>query len=106
MRAAGAPGLPGRGRADMLTVAVWGMSMSSVEAITAAIARLPPEHVREVRAWRDEQAERAWDDQIQADERAGRLDAPIARAKAARLAGRTRGYRSETSGVPSDVVGS
>jgi hypothetical protein len=39
--------------------------MHSVEAITAAIAELPPEQVAQVRAWLAERAEAEWDAQIE-----------------------------------------
>ena len=64
--------------------------MSTVEAITAAIATLPPEEVARVRAWLDEQSEAAWDNQIEQDERAGRLKVLAERALAEHRAGRTR----------------
>ncbi len=64
--------------------------MSTVEAITAAIATLPPEEVARVRAWLDEQSEAAWDKQIEQDERAGRLNTLAERALAEHRAGRTR----------------
>lgn len=64
--------------------------MTTVEAITAAIAELPPEQVAEVRAWLNERAEGEWDAQIDQDERAGRLDALADRALAEHRAGRTR----------------
>jgi hypothetical protein len=64
--------------------------MSTVEAITNAIAQLPPEQVAQVRAWLAEYDERQWDDQIAQDERAGRLDVLAERALADHRAGRTR----------------
>jgi alkylhydroperoxidase family enzyme len=64
--------------------------MTTVEAITAAIAELPPEQVAQVRAWLNEHDEAEWDAQIEQDERAGRLDAPADRALAEYRAGRTR----------------
>lgn len=64
--------------------------MSTVEAITAAIAQLPPEQVAQVRAWLDERAEAEWDAQIERDEREGKLDALAERALAEHRAGRTR----------------
>lgn len=64
--------------------------MSPVEAITAAIAELPPEQIAEVRAWLTERAEAEWDAQIEQDERAGRLDVLAERAMAEHRAGRTR----------------
>ena len=64
--------------------------MSTVEAITAAIATLPPEEVARIREWLDEQFEAEWDKQIEQDERAGRLNVLAERALAAHRAGRTR----------------
>ena len=64
--------------------------MSTVEEITAAIERLPAEEVIRVRAWLVEYAERLWDEQIERDEREGRLDALIDRALEEHRAGRTR----------------
>jgi len=64
--------------------------MSTVEAITSAIAQLPPEQVAQIRAWLAEYDERQWDEQIAQDERAGRLDALAERALAEHRAGRTR----------------
>ena len=64
--------------------------MSTVEEITAAIERLPSREVARVRDWLVEYAERLWDEQIERDERAGRLDALIDRALEEHRAGRTR----------------
>lgn len=64
--------------------------MSTVEAITTAIAQLPPDQVAQVRAWLAEYDERLWDEQIAQDERDGRLDALAERALAEHRAGRTR----------------
>lgn len=64
--------------------------MTTVEAITAAIAELPPEQVAQIREWLNEQDEAEWDAQIERDERAGRLDALADRALADYRAGRTR----------------
>jgi hypothetical protein len=66
--------------------------MNTVEEITAAIARLSPDQVAEVRAWLIEREETAWDAQIEHDERAGRLNALAERALAEHQAGRTRPY--------------
>src|SRR5262245_53551166 len=67
-----------------------GMPMTTVEAITAAIAQLPPEQIEQIRAWLAERAEADWDAQIERDERAGKLDALAERALAEHRAGRTR----------------
>ena len=64
--------------------------MITVEAITSAIAELPPEQVAQIRAWLDERAAAEWDAQIEQDERAGRFDALAERALAEHRAGRTR----------------
>jgi len=64
--------------------------MTTVEAITAAIAELPREQVAQIREWLNEQDEAEWDAQIERDERAGRLDALADRALAEYRAGRTR----------------
>lgn len=64
--------------------------MSTVEEITAAIARLPEDQVGRVRAWLDAYVERRWDEQIERDEKAGRLDDLIDAALEEHRAGRTR----------------
>jgi hypothetical protein len=64
--------------------------MSTVEEITAAIEQLPADQVARIRAWLADYAERLWDEQIERDERAGRLDALIDRALTEHRAGRTR----------------
>jgi len=54
-----------------------GSNQNTVESITAAIAELPPAEVAQVREWLagwSEHAEAEWDNQIEADERSGRLD--------------------------------
>lgn len=64
--------------------------MSTVDEITAAIARLPLDDVARVRAWLEEYSQRMWDERIEADERIGRLDALIDKALEEHLAGRAR----------------
>jgi hypothetical protein len=64
--------------------------MTTVEAITAAIAELPPDQVAQIREWLNERDEAEWDAQIERDERAGRLDTLADRALAEYRAGRTR----------------
>jgi hypothetical protein len=64
--------------------------MSTVEEITAAIERLPADQVTRIRAWLAEYAERLWDEQIERDERDGRLDVLVERALKEHRAGRTR----------------
>ena len=48
--------------------------MSTVEEIEAAIQQLPPDQMAAFRAWFAEFDATAWDQQIAADEAAGRLD--------------------------------
>ena len=64
--------------------------MSTVEEITDAIQRLPADQVVRVRAWLADYAERLWDEQVEKDERAGRLDHLIDRAIKEHRHGRTR----------------
>jgi hypothetical protein len=64
--------------------------MNTVESITNAIAKLPPDQVAQIRAWLNEKAEAEWDAQIEQDERAGRLDALADRALAQHRAGLTK----------------
>jgi hypothetical protein len=64
--------------------------MKTVDAITTAIAQLPPGQVAQIRAWLNEQTEAEWDAQIEQDERAGRLSDLAERALADHRAGRTR----------------
>ena len=64
--------------------------MSTVEEITAAIERLSADDVDRVRVWLAEFAERLWDEQVERDERAGRLDTLIDKALEEHRAGRTR----------------
>lgn len=64
--------------------------MSTVEEITAAIEQLSADDVARVRAWLAEFAERLWDEQIERDERSGRLDTLIDNALEEHRAGRTR----------------
>jgi hypothetical protein len=64
--------------------------MNTVQSITDAIAKLPPDQVAQIRAWLNEKAEAEWDAQIEQDERAGRLDASADRALAQHRAGLTK----------------
>jgi hypothetical protein len=64
--------------------------MTTVESITAAIAELPPEQVAQIRDWLNERAEAESDAQIEADEKAGRLDVLAEKALAEHRTGRTR----------------
>jgi len=64
--------------------------MNTIEAITSAIAELPPEQVAQIRAWLNERAESDWDGQIEKDENAGKLTNLAERALAEHRAGLTR----------------
>jgi hypothetical protein len=64
--------------------------MNTIEAITSAIAELPPEQVAQIRAWLNERAESDWDAQIEKDEKAGKLTSMAERALAEHRAGLTR----------------
>ncbi len=64
--------------------------MTTVEEITAAIEHLSADDVARVRAWLAEFAERLWDQQIERDERAGRLDVLIDKALEEHRIGQTR----------------
>ena len=64
--------------------------MNTIEAITSAIAELPPEQVAQIREWLNERAESDWDAQIEKDENAGKLTNLAERALAEHRAGLTR----------------
>jgi hypothetical protein len=66
--------------------------MSTVEEITAAIEQLSADDVARVRAWLTEFSEQLWDEQIERDERASRLDALVDKALEEHRAGRTRPF--------------
>jgi hypothetical protein len=53
----------------------------SVAEIESAIAQLPPKDFAELIVWLQEYRERAWDEQIENDLAAGRLDAIVAEAE-------------------------
>jgi hypothetical protein len=62
--------------------------MSTVAEIESAIKNLKPREIREVGQLLDELREELWDQQIDADAKAGRLDKMIAKAKAGYRAGK------------------
>ena len=51
---------------------------------------LSPEELRSFRAWFAEFDARSWDQQIDADSKAGKLDSMVSEAKAEHQAGKTR----------------
>jgi hypothetical protein len=63
--------------------------MSTVEEITQAIERLPPDQLVHLRSWLLEYSERLWDEEIERDEREGRLDHFIKQAPGEHRSGRT-----------------
>ena len=62
--------------------------MSTVAEIESAIKNLKPREIRVVGQLLDELREELWDEQIDADAKAGRLDKMIAKAKAGYRAGK------------------
>ena len=62
----------------------------SVRELEIAISKLPPDQLAALGEWFDEYRADKWDRQIEADAKAGRLDALIAEAQADIAAGRTR----------------
>ena len=62
----------------------------SVQEIESAIANLPPDQLAALAEWFDEYRADEWDRQIEADAKAGRLDALVREAQADIAAGRTR----------------
>jgi hypothetical protein len=62
----------------------------SVEELEKAVAELPPEKFAKFRAWFEEFAADAWDKQIEADAKAGKLDKLADAALAEHKAGLTR----------------
>jgi hypothetical protein len=62
--------------------------MSTVQEIEMAIKKLKPQEIHEVADWLQELREGVWDQQIDADAKAGRLDKMIAKAKAGYRAGK------------------
>jgi hypothetical protein len=53
----------------------------SVTEIEAAIEKLPKSEFQSLISWLDDFRERTWDEQIEADAEAGKLDEIIAQAK-------------------------
>jgi hypothetical protein len=68
----------------------WGTIMSELEKLEEHIEKLSPEALKKFRAWFAEFDAHAWDAQIEADSKAGKLDALVAEALAEHKAGKTR----------------
>ncbi len=64
--------------------------MSELEQVQQSVQKLPPAEFKKFRAWFAEMDARLWDEQIEADSRAGKLDALISEAIAEHKAGKTR----------------
>ena len=66
--------------------------MRKVEEIEAQIKALPREEFAELRNWLLEQDWTAWDAQIEADSKSGKLDKLVAEAKADYKSGKARPF--------------
>jgi hypothetical protein len=64
--------------------------MSKLEDLEKGVESLPPEELSKFRAWFVEFDHRAWDKQIEADSRAGKLDKLAAQALGDYKAGKAR----------------
>jgi len=64
--------------------------MTKLEDITKAVEQLSPEELQQFRAWFAELQARMWDEQIERDIKAGKLDWLAAEAIAEQKAGRAR----------------
>lgn len=64
--------------------------MSEVEQLEERIKKLAPRDLAKFRAWFVEFDARAWDEQIEADAKAGKLDGLVAEALADYKAGKAR----------------
>ena len=64
--------------------------MSEVEQLERQVENLTPQQLAAFRAWFVEFDHRVWDDQIEADAKAGKLDGLIAEALADYKAGKAR----------------
>ena len=68
----------------------YGRMMTKLEDITKAVEQLEPEEMARFRAWFEELQSRLWDEQIERDSKAGKLDWLIDEARAEHAAGKTR----------------
>ena len=66
--------------------------MSTVAEIESAIEKLDAKKIRQLGGWLDELRDRLFDEQIEGDAKAGRLDKMIAKAKADHRAGKARPF--------------
>jgi predicted esterase len=63
--------------------------MTTVDEISGAVKRLPKKELARFRRWFAEYDATVWDRQLEADEKAGKLDALIREAQRDHRAGRT-----------------
>ena len=63
--------------------------MSTVQEIESAITRLKTKDIHAVADWLMDYREKLWDEQIEADAHAGKLDSLVKKAKAGHRAGKT-----------------
>jgi hypothetical protein len=66
--------------------------MSRVEEIESQIEQLPPEEFARVANWIREMDQQRWDEQLDRDAAAGKLDALLAEARAERESGLLRDW--------------
>ena len=66
--------------------------MTKLEDIKQAVVQLPPDELVLLRAWLEELEEQRFDEQIERDEKAGKLDWLADEAMAAHKAGKTREF--------------
>ena len=66
------------------------LGMTRRDQIEASISALPDDELKRLADWFDELRWQRWDRQIEEDQKAGRLDKFIAKAKADIAAGKTR----------------
>jgi hypothetical protein len=64
--------------------------MSTILEIESAISRLPKQEFWQLSEWFDRVKERTWDEQMEADSQAGKLDFLFEEAGNARLTGNTK----------------
>jgi hypothetical protein len=71
------------------------VSVSSVVEIESAIAKLPKKEFWELASWFDDVKNRAWDEQMEADAAAGKLDFLFEEAEHEQTEGRTREWPAQ-----------
>ena len=67
--------------------------MTRIDDIKQAVSTLSPDEMAAFRAWFDELQEQLWDEQIERDEKGGKLDWLVDEALAEHTAGQTRRLR-------------